>query len=215
MQKIVVIDANGLVHRAYHALPPLNTSSGEQTNATFGFASMLLKVLGEEKPAYVAVTFDKGKTFRHAEFPDYKAQRPKMAEDLRPQFARVRQIVEAFGFPIFEMEGYEADDLIGTLASQAARNGLDVQIVTGDTDTLQLVGKSVRVIVTRRGITDTVTYDEGSVRERYGLEPAQLADLGWTRVAQPAIDQRQETQAQRPTQQRCNDHRAQRQPQRI
>ncbi len=177
MGKIILIDANALVHRAYHALPPLNTSSGEQTNATFGFASMLLKVLNEEKPDYVAVTFDKGRTFRHDEFPEYKAQRPQMAEDLRPQFARVRQIVEAFGFPIFEMEGFEADDLIGTLADQATQRGVDVLIVTGDTDTLQLVSPRVQVMVTRRGITDTMTYDEQAVRERYGLEPRQLADL--------------------------------------
>ncbi len=177
MERIVVIDANGLVHRAYHALPPLNTSKGEQTNATFGFASMLLKVLSEEKPDYIAVTFDKGKTFRHVEFPDYKAQRPEMAEDLRPQFTRVRQIVEAFGFPIFEMDGYEADDLIGTLAQMAAKRNLEVIIVTGDTDTLQLVAPHIRVIVTRKGISDVVTYDEAGVRERYGLAPQQLTDL--------------------------------------
>jgi DNA polymerase I len=175
--KIVIIDANGLVHRAYHALPPLNTSSGEQTNATLGFTTMLLKVLAEERPDFIAVAFDKGKTFRHDAFPDYKAQRPKMAEDLRPQFARVRQIVDAFHFPIFEMEGYEADDLIGTLAVQSAAKRLDVLIVTGDTDTLQLVRSGVHVLVTRRGVSDTVTYDEAAVRERYGLEPAQLTDL--------------------------------------
>jgi len=177
MPKFVVIDANGLVHRAYHALPPLNTSAGEQTNATFGFVSMLLKVLNEEKPDYIAVAFDKGRTFRHEEFPNYKAQRPKMAEDLAPQFARVRQIVEAFGFPIFELDGYEADDVIGSLASQAKERGLDVIIVTGDTDTLQLVDPKVRVMAMRRGTTDTMIYDEAAVRERYGLEPAQLTDF--------------------------------------
>lgn len=177
MKKLVVIDANGLVHRAYHALPPLNTSSGEQTNATLGFASMLIKVLSEEKPDYIAVTFDKGRTFRHDEFPGYKAQRPEMASDLAPQFRRVRQIVEAFGFPIFEKEGFEADDVIGTLARQAAEQELDVMILTGDTDTLQLVGPRVRVIVTQRGITDTATYDVDAVRQRYGLGPEQLTDL--------------------------------------
>ena len=177
MQKIIIVDANGLVHRAYHALPPLNTSSGEQTNATLGFTTMLLKVLADEKPDYMAIAFDKGRTFRHDAFPEYKAQRPQMAEDLRPQFARVRQIVEAFGFPIFEMEGYEADDLIGTLAAQSASRQLNVLIVTGDTDTLQLVRPGIEVLVTKRGISDTVTYDEAGVRERYGLEPAQLTDL--------------------------------------
>jgi DNA polymerase-1 len=177
VEKIIIIDANGLVHRAYHALPPLSTSRGEQTNATFGFASMLLKVLAEEKPDYIAVAFDRGRTFRHDAFPDYKAQRPEMAEDLRPQFARVREIVEAFGFPIYEMDGYEADDLIGTLARQAADRQLEAVIVTGDTDTLQLVGPRVTVIVTRRGVSDTATYDDAAVRERYGLAPSQLTDL--------------------------------------
>ena len=177
MRKIIIIDANGLVHRAYHALPPLNASSGEQTNATLGFTTMLLKVLADEKPDFVAVAFDKGRTFRHDAFPEYKAQRPQMAEDLRPQFARVRQIVDAFRFPIFEMDGYEADDLIGTLAVQAASLQLSVLIVTGDTDTLQLVRPGIQVLATKRGISDTVTYDEAAVRERYGLEPAQLTDL--------------------------------------
>jgi len=177
MATVVLIDANALVHRAYHALPPLSTKSGEQTNAVFGFASMLIKVLTEEAPEYVVVCFDKGRTFRHDVFTAYKAQRPKMAEDLAPQFSRVREIVEAFGFPIYEMEGYEADDLIGTLARQAEAENHDVLIVTGDTDTLQLVSPHVRVLVTRRGITDTMLYDEAAVRERYGLEPDQLADL--------------------------------------
>jgi DNA polymerase I len=177
VDKLIVIDANGLVHRAYHALPPLNTSTGEQTNATLGFATMLIKVLNGEKPDYIAIAFDKGRTFRHDEFPDYKAQRPQMAEDLRPQFVRVRQIVEAFGFPIFEQAGFEADDVIGTLAKLAVQRGLDVTIVTGDTDTLQLVEPHVRVIVTQRGMTDTATYDIEAVRKRYGLEPAQLTDL--------------------------------------
>ncbi|MBM3748912.1 MAG: DNA polymerase I, partial [Acidobacteria bacterium] len=136
-----------------------------------------LKVLAEEKPDYVAVAWDVGKSFRHEEFAAYKATRPKMAEELAGQFARVRQVVDALGIPSFGLEGYEADDLVGTLAKQAGAQGVQTIIVTGDTDALQLVDERTRVLTSRGHFSDTVVYDEAAVRERYGLEPEQLADL--------------------------------------
>ncbi len=177
MPKLMLVDGNSLVHRAYHALPPLNNAKGEPTNAVFGFASMMLSVLATEKPDHVVVAFDIGKTFRHDEAPEYKAQRPPTPEDLKVQFARVRQIVDAMGFATAQKEGFEADDVLGTLAAQASAQGIDSLIVTGDTDSLQLVGPHTRILTSRRGFSDTVVYDEDTVRQRYGLEPGQLADL--------------------------------------
>jgi DNA polymerase-1 len=174
---IALFDGNALVHRAYHAVKPLTTSRGELTNAVFGFTTMLLKTLGDFHPEYGAVAFDKSApTFRHEAYADYKANRTRMADDLRPQFDRVRQLVDAFGIPIFEQAGFEADDVLGTLARQAVARDLDVLVVTGDTDALQLVGPRVRVFTPSRGITEAVLYDEQGVRDRYGLEPIQIID---------------------------------------
>ncbi|MBI2861488.1 MAG: DNA polymerase I, partial [Chloroflexi bacterium] len=172
-----LIDGNSLIHRAYHALPPLTTSKGELTNAVYGFSTMLLKVLEELKPTMMAVAFDlAAPTFRHKAFQAYKAQRQKTAEGLAAQFERTREVVRAFAFPIYEVEGFEADDVIGSLAHQADLHGIDTVIVTGDLDALQLVGPRVRVLTTRRGITDTMLYDEQAVQERYGLSAVQIVD---------------------------------------
>lgn len=176
-KKIILVDGNALVHRAYHALPPLSTSKGEPTNAVFGFTSMLLRALADIQPEYIAVAFDVGRTFRHEEYEDYKANRPKMSEDLASQFARVKEVISAFNIPIFEVEGYEADDVLGTLAKQASDKGLETIILTGDTDTFQLIGHSVKVLTSRRRFSDTVIYDEERIRRRYGLTPGQLVDL--------------------------------------
>ena len=176
--KIVLIDGNALVHRAFHALPPLTSPKGELVNATYGVASMVLKVLQEIHPEYAAAAFDTpAPTFRHVEFEAYKAQRGPAPEGLREQFARVHELLEALGIPIYRKDGFEADDLLGTLANQAQEKGLEVIIVTGDTDALQLVGPHIRVLTSRRGFTDTVLYDEQGIRERYGVEPRQLVDL--------------------------------------
>ena len=146
-------------------------------NAVYGFALMLIKVIGEIKPDYLAVAFDRAApTFRHVEFAAYKAQRPRAPEGLFDQFDRVRELVHAFGIPIFEVDGFEADDVLGTLARQADERGLETVIVTGDADALQLVGPRVRVLMPQRTFADTKLYDEAAVRERYGLEPAQLVD---------------------------------------
>ena len=177
MARIALFDGNALVHRAYHAVKPLTTSRGELTNAVFGFATMLLKTFGDYHPDCGAVAFDKrAPTFRHQAYAEYKANRASMAEDLAPQFERVRELVGAFGMPIFELAGFEADDLLGTLARQALERGLEVLIVTGDTDALQLVRPGVKVLTPSRGMSEAVLYDVAAVRERYGLEPAQIID---------------------------------------
>jgi len=176
--KLVIFDGNAIVHRAWHALPPtLRTSKGELVNAVFGFTSILLKVLKDLKPKYVVVAFDrKGPTFRHKEFPEYKAQRIKKPQDFYDQFTRVKQVVAAFNIPIFEAAGFEADDLIGTVVSHPAVKALDRVIVTGDMDTLQLIEPGVTVYALRQGISDTVTYDDAAVRDRFGLTPGQMVD---------------------------------------
>lgn len=174
--KLMLIDGNALVHRAYHALPPLTGPSGEPTNATFGFTSMLLKALAEQKPTHIVVAFDSGRTFRHERFADYKANRARMEDALAVQFDTVRRVIDAFGVVRCSAAGYEADDLLGTLARQAHKRGMDTLIVTGDTDALQLVRPDVKVLTSRRRFSDTIIYDEEAVQERYGLRPAQLAD---------------------------------------
>jgi len=175
--KLVLIDANGLVYRAFFALPYFTTSDGRPTNAVYGFTNMLLKILDEEQPGYVAAAFDKaGPTFRHAEFKEYKATRQRMPDDLRPQLQTTKDILEALGIPMFEVEGYEADDVLGTMARKAAAEGFEVLIVTGDLDVLQLVDDRIRVMVTSRGISETTVYDRERFRARFGFEPSQLPD---------------------------------------
>ncbi len=177
-KKLVLIDGHALAYRAFHALPDdLTTSQGELTNAVYGFTSMLLNVLRDEEPTHVAVTFDKGPTFRHEIYPDYKAHRAKMPDELRSQMGRIRQVVEALDMPIFEAEGFEADDLLGALADQAEEQDADVLIVTGDMDLLQLVDEHTRVLTSRWRFSDTVVYDVDGVKRRYdGLPPSRLAE---------------------------------------
>ena len=175
--KLVLIDGHALVYRAYFALPStMATAKGELTNAVFGFASMLLNVLRDEEPDYLAVTFDLGRTFRHDDYAEYKANRAEMPDDLRVQFGRIYELLAAMDIPTYSAEGYEADDVLAALAQQAEAEGVDTLIVTGDTDTFQLIGPHVRVLTPRRSFGDTMTYDEDGVRERYGLEPRQLID---------------------------------------
>ncbi|MGQ9676879.1 MAG: DNA polymerase I [Chloroflexota bacterium] len=177
-ETLVLFDGNALVHRAFHALPPLTTTQGELVNAVYGFAQMLFKAVSEIKPQCWAIAFDKAApTFRHQQYEAYKAQRAKPPEGLYEQFGRVRQLVQSLNIPVYEMEGYEADDLLGTLARQAVEKGLEVVIVSGDADTLQLVGPSVRVLTPGRVFTQTTIYDEAAVREKYGLSPEQLPDF--------------------------------------
>ncbi len=175
--KLVIIDGNALIHRSYHALPPLRTKDGTVVNAVYGFASIVLKILQDLKPTHIVASFDMpGKTFRHDTFDGYKATRKKADKDLYDQIPLVHQLVEAFDIPIFELPGYEADDVIGTIAAQVGDKAHSI-IVTGDMDTLQLVDESTSVFTMRKGINDTVTYDPAAVFERYGLKPDQIVDL--------------------------------------
>lgn len=177
-KKLVLIDGHAIIHRAFHAVPEdLSTSSGEPVNATFGFTSMLMKALLEERPDYIAVTFDRPTpTFRHEQYAPYKAHRPTLPDNMRPQFSRIREVVQAFGIEIYEKDGYEADDVLGTLSVQAKAQGVDTIIYTGDMDTLQLVNEQVLVKVAKRGISEVVEYDEKEVQARYGFAPHQLID---------------------------------------
>ncbi len=178
--KLVLVDGHALAYRAYHALPPdLRTSRGEATNAILGFTQMLLDTLRNHAPQYVVVAFDKGRTFRHEDFAEYKAQRGPMPDDLREQFGRIRQIIEAMGIPIVEQEGYEADDLIGTLAKQAEGEDLDTYILTADTDQHQLITEHVRMIAPggyKQRFSDARIYDLEAVHERYGFGPELVPD---------------------------------------
>jgi len=177
-KKLILIDANGLVYRAFFALPYFTTSTGRPTNAVYGFTNMLLKILDEEAPNYVAAAFDKpAPTFRHRLYTEYKAHRERMPDDLRPQIATAKEIVEALAIPIFEVEGYEAEDILATIARKASAEGFDVLIVTGDLDALQLIDERIKVMVTSRGITETTVYDSAKVKVRFGIAPAQMTDF--------------------------------------
>lgn len=177
-KKIVLIDGNAIMHRAYHALPPLNTKRGVLVNAVYGFASTLLSVIEKFKPEYIAVSFDlAGPTFRHHAYKEYKATRTKAPDEFYEQIPLVRKVVEAFNIPVYEKEGYEADDVIGTIAAQAENKNLETLIVTGDLDTLQLISEKTKVYTMKRGLSDSVLYDKDGVRARYGLEPNQIIDL--------------------------------------
>lgn len=181
MKKLVLVDGHAVFHRAYHALPPLTTSRGELVNAVFGFTSMLLRAIADIKPDYIVVTFDTAEpTFRHKEYTAYKANRAPAPEELHEQLPRAKEILEVLNIPVFELAGYEADDIIGTLVKQATQNGradLETIVVTGDRDTLQLVRSGVRIYTPGKSFSDVVYYDERSVKEKYGLVPKQLIDF--------------------------------------
>ncbi|MDO8592217.1 MAG: DNA polymerase I [bacterium] len=175
--KFMIIDGNALIHRSFHALPPLTTKSGEMVNAVYGFTSVLIKALREFKPEYAALTLDrKEKTFRHEQYADYKATRVKAPDELYAQIPRVKEIAQALNIPIFELAGFEADDLIGTLANKVG-DAVEKIIVTGDMDTLQLVNDHTKVFTMKRGLTDSVLYDAKAVKQRYGLGPEQMIDF--------------------------------------
>ena len=172
--KFVLIDGNALIHRAYHAIPPLTTKSGELVNSVFGFASILLKAIEDIKPTHIAVAFDmKGPTFRHKMYKEYKATRVKAPQELYDQMPRIKDLVKAFNIPIYEEQGYEADDIVGTLSKKLKINNI---IVTGDLDELQLVDNNTEVYTMRKGMQDTVIYNDKKVIERFGIRPDQLID---------------------------------------
>lgn len=175
---IIIIDGNSLIHRAFHAIPLLSTSQGLATNAVLGFTNMLLKILAEENPGFIAVAFDKGRvTFRHSDFKEYKGTRKPTPDDLRPQFPLLKEVLAAMRIPIFELDNYEADDLIGTLSARAEQAGINSIIVTGDRDALQLVSPLTSVKLTKKGISELEEYDEGKVWDRFGITPLQYTDF--------------------------------------
>ena len=174
----VIIDGNSLMHRAFHALPPLSNADGVYTNAVFGFLSMLFKVVGDEQPRYLAVAFDlHGPTFRHKDYSEYKAGRKPTAPELRPQFDLVRECLEKMGVKILTCPTFEADDILGTFARRCEEAGIPALLVTGDRDSMQLVTETSNVLYTRRGVSDVVRYTPEKVLEDFGVTPAQIPDL--------------------------------------
>jgi len=182
-EKLIVLDSNSLIHRAFHALPPLETSKGEEMGAVYGFLLAFFKVVKDFYPDYMVACFDyPAPTFRHKRFKEYKAKRPAMPKELRSQIPKVKEVLEAFGVPVVEKKGFEADDLIGSITKSflAKKNFTQggIVVITGDLDLLQLVDEQTRVYLLRRGIKNAVLYDKGKVKERYsGIVPTQLDDL--------------------------------------
>src|SRR3989344_929811 len=177
IEKLLIIDSNSLIHRAFHAIPNLSMSTGERVNAVYGFLQIFLRVIEEFRPDAIAACFDmEGPTFRHKLAASYKATRQKAPDELYAQFARVREILQILGIPIFEKQGYEADDVIGTIVAQASF-AKEIIIASGDMDQLQLVTKRVRVDTMKKGIGETVLYDPKAVETRFGgLSPQNIVD---------------------------------------
>lgn len=177
-KRLVLIDGHAILHRAYHAFPStIRTRRGEIVNAVYGFTRMLLSVLKNLRPEYVAIAFDLPKpTFRHKEFIGYQAQRPKMEAELKDQLKRVYQMVGALNIPFFAVEGYEADDVIGTLANQAVKKKVEAMIVTGDKDLLQLVKPRIKIYAPRKGFSDPIIFDRKRVKKELGVTPQQVVD---------------------------------------
>ncbi|PKQ14897.1 MAG: hypothetical protein CVT67_11980 [Actinobacteria bacterium HGW-Actinobacteria-7] len=175
---IAVIDGNSLMHRAFHALPETMTApDGRPTNAAFGFLQMLIKLVQDLKPYGVVVAFDRGKpAFRIEALAQYKIHRPPTADALRSQFPMMKELLGALDVPVVELDGWEGDDILGTLARRGEAAGLEVLLVTGDRDAFQLVSDHVKVVTTRKGITDITVYGPLEVEERYGITPAQVPD---------------------------------------
>lgn len=178
MEKLLILDGHSLMNRAFYALPPLTNSEGLHTNAIFGFTNMLLKIKEEIEPNYIVATFDrKAPTFRHKEYTEYKAGRKKMPQELHEQFEPLKELLRMMGINIFEIDGFEADDLIGTLSKFAEGKGMEVYILTGDRDALQLASDNIKVIITKKGITEKEIYDKNKMIEVYGVTPTQFIDV--------------------------------------
>ncbi len=182
-KRLVIIDSNSVIHRAYHALPPLTTKKGELVNAIYGFLLVFLKIIKEFQPDFIAAAFDfPAPTFRHKKYKDYKAKRPPAPDELYLQIPKVKEVLKAFGVSIFEKEGFEADDIIGTIATLAPRKQvlpkIETIILSGDLDALQLINPQTKVYALRKGVKDVVLYDEKRVQEKFqGLIPQQILDF--------------------------------------
>ena len=182
-KQLIIIDSNSVIHRAFHALPPLTTKKGEIVNAVYGFLLVFFKAVKEFKPDFIAACFDfPAPTFRHKKFKDYKAKRPVAPKELYSQIPIVKEVLGVFNVPVFEKQGFEADDIIGTISEKFPKKQVlpevEIVILSGDLDTLQLVNKNTKVYLLKKGVKNTVLYDENLVKERYsGLRPEQLVDL--------------------------------------
>jgi len=178
-KRLIIIDSNAVIHRAFHALPPLTTKKGELVNAIYGFLLVFFKAIKEFQPDFVVATFDfPAPTFRHEKYKLYKATRKKAPDELYEQIPKIKEILESFNIQIFEKQGFEADDLIGTISKAAELySEIETIILTGDLDALQLVDKNTKVYALRKGLKDTVLYDKEKVKEKYdGLIPEDLID---------------------------------------
>lgn len=178
MKKLLLIDGNAIFHRAFHGLPLFKTSGGEYTNAIYGFLKMFFEIVKREKPVYVAVAWDRAApTFRHEEYKEYKATRSAPPEELYPQLPRLKEALEAFNVSMFELDGYEADDIIGTIAEKAEKDPeIHTLILTGDRDSLQLVTNKTHVIAPVKGVSEVIEYTPAMVKEKTGLNPDQIVD---------------------------------------
>lgn len=178
MDKLLILDSNSLMNRAFYALPPLTTSEGISTSAIYGFMNMLLKMKEEIKPDYIVAAFDrKAPTFRHKEYSDYKAGRKKMPAELAMQFPIIKDILKNLAIEIYEIDGFEADDIIGTVANLCEKEGIEVYVVTGDKDALQLVSENINVIITKKGVTETEEYNKQAFIHEYKITPKQFIDV--------------------------------------
>ena len=176
MDKLVLIDGFAILHRAYHAMPPLTNKKGQPTNAIYGFVSMLLRIISDLKPTHIVVCMDeKAPTFRHIAFKTYQAQRPKMDNDLSTQIEKTKEVIKAFDIPMLSQKGFEADDIIGTLA-QKNKDKIDVVIVTGDRDILQLVDDKVKVFMPIAGLSNGKLFGKDETVERLGVVPELIPD---------------------------------------
>ena len=179
-KRLLLIDGHSMAYRAFFALPAENftTAQGQHTNAIYGFATMLISLLKDEKPTHVAVAFDVSrKTFRTDIFPDYKANRAKTPDEFRSQMSYLNDLVTGFGITQFALEGYEADDIIATLATRAERDGFEVLICTGDRDSFQLVTQSITVLYPKRGVSEMARMTLEAVIEKYQMTPTQFPDF--------------------------------------
>lgn len=175
MEKILIIDGTALIFRGFYAIRDLRTANGEPTNAVYGFTSMLMNAIRSERPDFVCFTFDlKGPTFRTVEYKEYKAQRTKAPDELYSQIPKCKEVVKAFEIPIFEKEGFEADDIIATIAKKTEKVGLQTIIFTGDMDMLQLVNQNTFVLAPQNGFKEAKKYGEKEVVEKWGINPAQV-----------------------------------------
>src|SRR3989344_4031121 len=179
MKTLFLIDANSLIHRAFHALPPFTSPDGRPTGALYGISNILLKILREQKPDYIAAAFDRPEpTFRDKEYREYKATRPETAEGLIPQIIGARELFSLLGIKTLEMPGFEADDIIMTLANKFNQEDLRVVIFSGDLDILQAVrGENIVAQIPKTGISNTVIYNKEAVQDRFGVPPEKLADF--------------------------------------